>query len=68
MSKLDADRENNRLWAPQATIRNGPSVQTYGKASMPQYYNECQGCERIAPDLLNAFKENPFTHSLSSAV
>jgi predicted nucleic acid-binding Zn ribbon protein len=35
---------------------------------MPQYYNECQGCERIAPDLLNAFKENPFTHSLSSAV
>ena len=68
MSKLDADRENNRLWAPQATIRNGPSVQTYGKASMPQYYNECQGCDRIAPDLLNAFKENPFTHSLSSAV
>ena len=68
MSKLDADRENNRLWAPQATIRNGPSVQTYGKASMPQYYNQCQGCERIAPDLLNAFKENPFTHSLTSAV
>ena len=68
MSKLDADRENNRLWAPQATIHNGPSVQTYGKASMPQYYNECQGCDRIAPDLLNAFKENPFTHSLSSAV
>jgi hypothetical protein len=68
MSKLDADRENNRLWAPQATIHNGPSVQTYGKAHMPQYYNECQGCDRIAPDLLNAFKENPFTHSLSSAV
>jgi hypothetical protein len=68
MSKLDTDRENNRLWAPQATIRNGPSVQTYGKAHMPQYYNECQGCERIAPDLLTAFKENPYTHSLTSAV
>jgi hypothetical protein len=68
LSKLDADRENNRLWAPQATIHNGPSVQTYGKASMPQYYNECQGCDRIAPDLLNAFKENPYTHSLYSAV
>ena len=68
MSKLDTDRENNRLWAPQATIRNGPSVQTYGKAHMPQYYNECQGCDRIAPDLLTAFKENPYTHSLTSAV
>lgn len=64
MSKLDSDRENNRLWAPQSTIHNGPSVQTYGKANMPQYYNECQGCDRIAPDLLKAFKENPYTHSL----
>jgi hypothetical protein len=68
MSKLDSDRDNNRLWAPQATLPNGPSVQTYGKANMPQYYNECIGCERIDPDLLNAFKENPYTHSLSSAV
>ena len=68
MSKLDADRENNRLWAPQTVIPNGPSVQTYGKANMPQYYNECQGCDRIAPDLLTAFKENPYTHSLTSAV
>ena len=68
MSKLDADRENNRMWAPQAVVTNGPSVQTYGKANMPQYYDQCQGCDRIAPDLLNAFKENPFTHSLQSAV
>jgi hypothetical protein len=68
MSKLDADRENNRLWAPQSTIHNGPSVQTYGKANMPQYYNECQGCDRIAPDLLTAFKNNPYTHSLTNAV
>lgn len=68
MSKLDTDRENNRLWAPQSVIPSGPSVQTYGKAHMPQYYDENQSCSRIAPDLLNAFKENPFTHSLSSAV
>ena len=68
VSRLDSDRQNNRLWAPQAVIPNGPSVQTYGKANMPQYYNECQGCERIAPDLLNAFKENPYTHSLTNSV
>jgi hypothetical protein len=69
MSKLDADRENNRLWAPQSTIHNGPSVQTYGKiAQVPQYYNECQGCDRIEPSILDAFKQNPYTHSLTNAV
>jgi hypothetical protein len=68
MSKLDSDRENNRLWAPQAVVPNGPTVQTYGKANMPQYMDNCIGCDRIAPDLLNAFKENPYTHSLTNAV
>jgi len=68
MSRLDSDRENNRLWAPQSVVPNGPSVQTYGKANMPQYYDNCIGCDRIAPDLLNAFKENPYTHSLTSSV
>lgn len=68
LSKLDSDRENNRLWAPQAVIPNGPSVQTYGKANMPQYYDNCIGCDRISPDLLNAFKENPYTHSLTNSV
>jgi len=69
MSKLDSDRENNRLWAPQANIPNGPSMQTYGKiAQVPQYYDQCQGCSRIEPDLLTAFKNNPYTHSLTSAV
>ena len=68
MSKLDSDRENNRLWAPSAVIPSGPTVQTYGKANMPQYYNECQGCDRIQGDILTAFKNNPFTHSLTNAV
>jgi hypothetical protein len=68
LSKLDSDRENNRLWAPQLVIPNGPSVQTYGKANMPQYYDNCIGCDRISPDLLNAFKENPYTHSLTNSV
>ena len=69
MSKLDADRENNRLWAPQSTIHNGPSVQTYGKiAHVPQYYDNCVGCSRIEPSLLDAFKQNPYTHSLTNAV
>ena len=69
MSKLDSDRENNRLWAPQSTIHNGPSVQTYGKISqVPQYYDNCVGCSRIEESLLDAFKKNPYTHSLTNAV
>ena len=69
MSKLDSDRDNNRLWAPQAVIASGPSVQTHGKiAQVPQYMDNCIGCERISGDLLQAFKNNPYTHSLTNAV
>jgi hypothetical protein len=45
-----------------------PSVQTYGAIHAPQYYNECAGCDRINPDILTAFKNNPYTHSLTSSV
>jgi len=45
-----------------------PSVQTYGAIHAPQYYNECAGCDRINPDILTAFKDNPYTHSLTSSV
>ncbi len=58
----------HRLWTPEAVITVCPNVQTYGKINMPQYYNECTGCERIQPDLLDAFRSNPLTHSLTSAV
>jgi hypothetical protein len=71
MSKLDCDRENNRLWAPQAVIQNGPSLQTYGKcnsSAFQQAQSQSQACDRMSGDILKAFKENPYTHSLSSAV
>ena len=59
--------ENNR--APLGTFGNTiPSADTYGKIHTPQYYDQCVSCDRIQPDVLDAFKKNPFTHSLSSAV
>jgi hypothetical protein len=69
IDKKDSDRNNNRLW-----VRNGnsgvngsiPSMETYGKINVPQYYDNCINCDRIQPDILNAFKENPYTQSLSS--
>lgn len=45
-----------------------PSTQTYGAIRAPQYYNECYGCDRINPDILTAFKNNPYTQSLTNSV
>jgi hypothetical protein len=45
-----------------------PSKTTYGDINMPQYYDECQTCDRIQPDILSAFKNNPYTHSLTTSV
>jgi hypothetical protein len=45
-----------------------PSVQTYGAVASPQYYNQNISCDRIQPDILNAFRENPYTHPLTTSV
>ena len=68
MSKLESTQENRRVQTPAAIVHSGPSLETFGKINVPQYNNESMGCERIAPDILTAFKENPYTHSLTYAV
>ena len=42
--------------------------QQYGVINTPQNYNNEQitGSDRIDPNLLKAFKNNPYTHSLQS--
>jgi len=67
--KSDSDRLDGRV-NPAFSRLSGlpPSVNTYGAIRAPQYYNECAGCDRIQPDILTAFKENPYTHSLTSSV
>ena len=54
------------MWAPSAAPQFIPSAETYGKMNAPQYYDECKNCDRIAPDILTAFKDNPYTQSLQS--
>ena len=44
-----------------------PNLNTQGNVHMPQSYEE-QGVTRMNPDLLQAFKENPYTHSLTASV
>ena len=67
IDKNEEDRNNNRMWVRTGGINNAiPSLETYGKINMPQTYDNNQGCDRINPDILSAFKENPYTKSLSS--
>ena len=42
------------------------AYETYGKLNATSYNNPEFDKQRIEPDLLNAFKENPYTQSLSS--
>ena len=67
--KDDCNRFDGRM-NPAYSRLSGlpPSTQTYGAVHAPQYYNECAGCDRINPDILTAFKENPYTHSLTTSV
>lgn len=67
--KDDCDRFSGRV-NPAFSRLSGlpPSVNTYGAIKAPQYYNECQMCDRIQPDILSAFKQNPYTHSLTDSV
>jgi hypothetical protein len=66
--KSDSDRFAGRVNPAISVTPMPPSVQTYGSITMPQYYNECAGCDRIQPDILNAFRSNPYTHSLTTSV
>lgn len=45
-----------------------PSVNTYGAVRAPQYNNECINCDRIQPEILDAFRANPYTFSLTNSV
>lgn len=67
--KSDSDRLDGRMNPAFSRISAlPPSAQTYGAIHIPQQYNDNASCDRINPDILSAFKNNPYTHSLSSAV
>jgi hypothetical protein len=46
--------------------QNIPTVDTHGSINMPSYTEKEN--DRLNPDLLQAFKNNPYTHSLQSVV
>ena len=61
--------DNCEPWIPNPVFRipNPPGVETYGKLEKyPQSYQESVNCARIQPDILDAFRKNPYTQSLHS--
>ena len=66
--KSDVDRLDGRVNPAFSKISQmPPSVNTYGAVRAPQYYNECIGCDRIQPEILDAFRSNPYTFSLTNS-
>jgi hypothetical protein len=72
IDRIDSDRCNNRLWVrdsgPVAGLTYPPTAASLGRiAHTKQTYDENKiGCDRINPDILTAFKNNPYTQSLQS--
>ena len=73
IAKRDVDRVNNRLQCSDFVIqRSGsmadtiPSLDSYGKINMPQQYSQEVNSDRMNPDILSAFKNNPYAQSLNS--
>lgn len=66
INKLDGDRENNRLWVKNGGIYTPTNSSNYGEISGKVNFNDTHNFERINPDILTAFKSNPYTHSLNS--
>jgi len=73
INRRDNDRVNNRLTTndfirnvPTDNSLHIPSFESIGKIHMPQQYKEDVNLERIDPNILQAFKSNPYAKSLNS--
>jgi len=67
LKRNDNTATPKRTQAPANIVPSPPSVNTYGKVNVPQYYDECFNCTRIEPAILNQFRTNPYTFSLTQS-
>lgn len=66
IDKLDCDRKQNRWNVPQNTVKQTPSMNTYGAMNARSEFGQNIQMERNQPELLNAFRQNPYAQSLQS--
>lgn len=67
-SKSDTNCLDNRFFTPSSIIPLPPAKEQYGNVGPPQQLNQQIEMQRNTPDILNAFRENPYTHSLTTSV
>jgi hypothetical protein len=68
-SKIDTDRNNTRMFVPTNMPSQPANSQVYGKVSYNKKPDvENMACQRINPDILTQFNNNPYTFSLTSCV
>lgn len=66
IDKMETDRHNNRLFVPQQITASSATKQHFGQMSARTEFGQDVHCQRNAPEILDAFRNNPYTHSLSS--
>jgi len=66
VSKLECDRNNNRMFVPQNLGKSSISSQHIGKSSTRTEYGQGVNSQRNSRDILNAFRDNPYTKPLDS--
>lgn len=66
VDKLESDRNNNRMYVPQNITKTSPDVQQLGKYTARTEYGQDLDCNRNAPEILNAFRSNPYAKPLDS--
>tara|TARA_R110002072_G_scaffold76776_5_gene179817 strand:+ start:1141 stop:2874 length:1734 start_codon:yes stop_codon:yes gene_type:complete len=66
-SRNDNDRNNNRMWVPTNAPKNyNNTILSADNSRGLQTYDQKLNNDRMNPDLLSAFKNNPYTQSLQS--
>jgi len=68
ISRQDCDRFNYRVNAPSSVVHMPPSKAVYGKQINKQCYSNDIDNSRLDGSLLQAFRNNPYTHSLTTSV
>lgn len=68
IGRQDCDRFNYRVAAPSAVVQMPPSKEVYGRTVSKQVYSNDINNSRLDGNLLQAFRNNPYTHSLTTSV
>jgi hypothetical protein len=70
LSKSDQNSHENWTTAPSSVIKMPASKEQFGIYNATQFDHDSSSIavERIQPEILSAFRSNPYTHSLTSAV